>query len=332
MRLKSFHAANMPEAMAAVRAALGEDAIIVSMRDEDGGVRITAAVEPQPVTDSTVPPVHETAQLDLSDFQIAETTDHTEALADLFYRHGVPGRLADQLINAAMHHAHAKDVKALLSQTLAGLLPFHLAAPAGDRPVLFVGPPGVGKTLTTAKFAAQARIAGQRVTVFTTDTVRAGGVDQLEAFTQLLGLPIVAAESAAALVDGIDAVRDQSDLILVDTAGINPFHMPDIAELVTLIKSLGGLSAVDAILVLPAGLDAHEAADIAGVYQKLGIKRLILTRLDCARRLGGVITACMTGPFQLLALSQSARVADGLTPLSPDAFADILLSPPKGAP
>ena len=99
----------------------------------------------------------------------------------------------------------------------------------------------------------------------------------------------------------------------------------------TLIKSLGGLNAVDTILVLPAGVDAAEAADIAGVYQKLGIKRLIMTRLDCARRLGGVITACLTGPFQLLALSQSARVADGLAPLSPAAFAEILLSAPKGA-
>jgi len=330
MRLKSFHAANMAEAMTAVRAELGEDAIIVSMRDEEGGVRITAAIEPafEPIdreADDTQ------AKLNLSSFHLLPEVDHTEALADLLYRHSVPARMADEMIGAAIHHSAAPDLKSLLVDVLAQLLPFDAAAPGGDKPVMLVGPPGVGKTLTTAKLAAQAHMDGRRVMVFTTDTVRAGGVEQLEAFTKVLGVPMAAAETGGALRDGVDAVRGEMDLILIDTAGFNPFHMPDIAELVTLIKSLGGLNAIDAVLVLPAGVDAAEAADIAGVYQKLGIKRLIMTRLDCARRLGGVITACLTGPFQLLALSQSSRVADGLSPLSPESFADILLSPPKGA-
>ena len=321
----------MQDAMAAVRDALGEDAIIVAMRDEDNGVRITAAVDPQPEREE--PDAPGSAKLDLTSFQFtnAAPMDHTEALADLLFRHGVPGRVADEMLSAAIMFSAAPDLETLLTNVLAKLLPFESAAPGGDKPVLLVGPPGVGKTLTTAKLAAQAHMQERRVMVFTTDTVRAGGVEQLEAFTRVLGLPLVAAETPGALADGVDAVRADTDLILIDTSGINPFHIPDIAELVTLIKSLGGLNAVDAVLVLPAGIDAAEAADIAGVYQKLGIKRLIMTRLDCARRLGGVITACLTGPFQLLALSQSSRVADGLSPLSAAAFAEILLSPPKGA-
>lgn len=326
MRLKSFHAANAQEAMAAVRAELGEDAIIVAMRDEDSGVRITAAIEPR----EDAEPVNDSAKLDLAAFQLVETTDHSEALADLLYRHGVPARVAEQMLSAAVKFTMAKDLKTLLTQILAELLPFDAAAPAGDKPVVLVGPPGVGKTTTVAKLAAQAHVQGQRVTVFTTDVVRAGGVEQLEAFTKVLGLPLVAAETVSALADGIYAIRDQADLILVDTAGYNPFHIQDMGELVLLIKALGGLNAVDAALVLPAGVDAAEAADIAEIYQKFGIRRLIMTRLDCARRLGGVLTACLTGPYQLLALSQSPRVGDGLAPLSAEAFAEILLSPPKG--
>ena len=48
MRLKSFYAKTMTEAMQMVRETLGEDAIIVATREEKGGkaVRVTAAVEP----------------------------------------------------------------------------------------------------------------------------------------------------------------------------------------------------------------------------------------------------------------------------------------------
>ena len=47
MRLKSFTAKSMRDAMQMVREALGEDAIIVATREENGGssVRVTAAVE-----------------------------------------------------------------------------------------------------------------------------------------------------------------------------------------------------------------------------------------------------------------------------------------------
>ena len=45
MRLKSFHAPSMVEAMRLVRDALGDDAIIVATREEEGGVRLTAAID-----------------------------------------------------------------------------------------------------------------------------------------------------------------------------------------------------------------------------------------------------------------------------------------------
>ena len=48
MRLKSFYAKTVTEAMQMVREMLGEDAIIVATREEKGGkaVCVTAAIEP----------------------------------------------------------------------------------------------------------------------------------------------------------------------------------------------------------------------------------------------------------------------------------------------
>ncbi|MCA3417957.1 MAG: hypothetical protein INF88_03575, partial [Roseomonas sp.] len=46
MRLKLFHASTMAEAMAQIRAELGDDAIILEQRRTRHGVEVTAALEP----------------------------------------------------------------------------------------------------------------------------------------------------------------------------------------------------------------------------------------------------------------------------------------------
>ena len=46
MRLKVYRAAGMTEAMARVRAELGEDALILGTRRVRDGVEVTAALEP----------------------------------------------------------------------------------------------------------------------------------------------------------------------------------------------------------------------------------------------------------------------------------------------
>ncbi|TDH57880.1 flagellar biosynthesis protein FlhF, partial [Dankookia rubra] len=45
MRLRLFRAPRMAEAMAQVRAALGDDAVILATRRTAGGVEVTAALE-----------------------------------------------------------------------------------------------------------------------------------------------------------------------------------------------------------------------------------------------------------------------------------------------
>ena len=60
MRLKLFRAPAMAEAMARVRAELGEDALILATRRVGDGVEVTAALEP----DDQPPPLPSTAPAD----------------------------------------------------------------------------------------------------------------------------------------------------------------------------------------------------------------------------------------------------------------------------
>lgn len=315
MRLKTFRAPSMAEAMRIIRDELGEDAIIVStQKGEDGGVRVTAALDIVEDMDSPGDDYHHRpVAADLGDV-LSETLD----------QHGVPGRLADRLLRAATG-LNTDDPALALAGALDGQFRF-APLPENDfsRPLMLIGPPGAGKTLTVAKLATRAVLARRMVRVITTDTVKAGGVEQLSTLTSVLKLKLETADNPGDLKRRC-AERGKY-LQLIDSAGINPFDQAELNELKALIDAAGA----DPILVLPAGGDVHEAAEIAEIFRTLGTSRLIATRLDLARRLGFMLVAAEVGQLRFSHVSMSARVAEGLSPLNPVSLARLLLSRERG--
>ena len=76
--------------------------------------------------------------------------------------------------------------------------------------------------------------------------------------------------------------------------------------------------------MLPAGLDPAEAAETAQAFRALGARHLLPTRLDAARRLGGVLAAAAAG----LALTEAGIGQDpagDLAPIDPAWLAARLL-------
>jgi flagellar biosynthesis protein FlhF len=322
MRMKCFNAESMPEAIRLVRDELGDDAVIISsQRGENGkGIRVTAAIEgfdPDPE-----PPA------------IDEPLDAIEAIADALDRHGTPGELAERLLRAAtplaerlLRAASALSVDAPIMTMAAALDSVFEFEPLPDReiarPLALVGPPGSGKTVTVAKLAARAVLANRPVNVITTDTMRAGGVDQLAAFTRILDLDLQTALDGETLADALHAARlaNSDALTLIDTGGVNPFDSNEVRELDQLLHAV----EADIALVMPAGYDCEEAAEIARVFSRVGAGRLLVTRLDAARRLGSVLVAADTAKLKFGDLSVTPHVAEGLTAINPVSLARLLL-------
>lgn len=184
--------------------------------------------------------------------------------------------------------------------------------------------PGAGKTVTTAKLATRAVMNRRPVNVITTDTVRAGGYEQLAAFTRLLNVDLLRAGSAGELQDALSAGAPGA-LTLVDCAGGSPFDPEDIAAQRRL---LGGVEA-DLVLVMAAGGDPLDAVEIAQAYGGLGVRRLVATRLDIARRLGGILAAADAARLSFAEVGIGANVAEGLASINPISLARLLL--PKHA-
>ncbi len=291
MQLRIFHGRTSSHALAAARAALGDDAVILDTRRVGGAVEVTAALDvAEPLL---IPPEGMGGALDIP-----------PALA----RHNLPAPLALRL-------GHGRLAPALAAQLGFGPLPL-------DRPVLLVGPPGVGKTLTCAKLAARATMAGQTPLVVTADGARAGAVEQLAAFTRLLRLTLAVAAQPEVLAKSLQR-REPGQPAFLDGFGCDPFDAGQAERLHRLIE------AADAtpVLVLPGGLDAEESAELARAFHLLGARHMIATRLDTARRLGGILAAAAVG-LTLTEAGIGPQVARGLQPLSAEWLAARLAAAP----
>lgn len=325
MRLKTFHAKTMSEVMNLVRAHMGPDAIIISTDEGPGGVRVTAAAE----TDPTPPPpefapLPEQTPLDYERSHMPKTREFdTGEVRAVMNHHGLPYDTAERLSEAVLAMEAASLTEAF-GGALDAALSFSPLTDRTQRPVMLVGPPGAGKTLCVAKLVADALLHERDVHIITTDTVKAGGVAQLDHFAQLMRQTVSTAETPRELQAVVRAKGMEDGLTIIDTPGTNPFDMDELEQLLHFIK------AVDAepVLVMPAGLDPEDAKEIAGVFAEMGCRRFIVTRLDAARRYAGIIAAARPGYLSLAALSRSPYVAEGLEHATPEAFARLLTALP----
>ncbi len=332
MRLRTFTAPDMPTAMKMVRDAMGDDAIILSTEPQKGkkGITVTAALDggPEPIF-----PAAPAAPKPLSS---AGAESIRAELQQVLRFHNVPENLISKIFNKAdprelasieaLHQMGGKRepqnfIRLGLEKSLGNYFTFHpITFDKAPQSLMLVGPPGIGKTLTIAKLAAHLSLSKQPVAVFTCDTKRAGGVEQLQAFTNILDLHLNVTGSADELSRALKNLP-RGQHVLIDTAGVNAYDRDEMME----ITHLAATSGAEPILTLPAGGDSLEAIDIAEAFMAMPIKRLLVTRADTARRYGGIVSAASAHKLAFSQLSASSSIIDNLQPMDGAALTQILL-------
>ncbi|MGE0251452.1 MAG: hypothetical protein AB7G80_07150 [Dongiaceae bacterium] len=309
MRLRSFTAATMQEAMRQVREALGEDAIIVTSGPATGGqgIQVTAAI------DTSIVPA-ESAETPAPELVYVDPID---VVGEAFDKMGVPRKLADRLLKT-LGRLEIDDPIMALAGTLDA--EFRFTAINFAKPVFLVGLPGVGKTVTIAKLAAQLVIQGKKPVCITTDSLKTGGYEQLQYFTNILKIDLLRAGNKQELTAAI-AKYPPNTPILIDTSGINILKNEELEHLKDLLKATDG----EIILVYGAGGDALDAFDIGVTFKEVGAAKMIVTRLDMTRRFGSVLAVADAGKLAFSQVSITPLIAEGLNPINPVSLARLIL-------
>lgn len=370
MKMQRYHARDTRQALARIRAELGEDAVILSTQRTADGVVVCAAIDfdfsegaelPPELTataaaarETAAPPAREpdfaaelvaarhdyaTEAPRLGEFghspQIGEEIRSLRALLetqvaslawnDFTRREPIKARILADLTQLGVSRELAIEVVGELPDGIddlrASRLPLaHLArrvrtttSPALEDGgmIALVGPNGVGKTVTLAKFATRWVLErGPRdVALVTTDRDRFGAQEQLQALGRVLGIPTFAVEGAAALPTTLERIGDRR-LVLIDTAGVNP-RTQDV------IDELGAVAAtrdLEIALVLSASTQSGALETALAGFGALRPAHCVLTKIDEAATLGGTISALAAARLPVSWVCQGPRVPLDIQP------------------
>jgi len=197
----------------------------------------------------------------------------------------------------------AEAISAILADEVeATLRPIatRLTVDGSKRPhvILVVGVNGTGKTTTIGKLARVFTGEGKHVMLAAGDTFRAAAVEQLKIWGERTGSTVIAGETgadAAGLVhDALRrAVEDNSDILIIDTAGRlqnKAYLMAELEKIVRVIRKFDPHAPHDVLLTLDATTGQNALNQVETFKKTAGVTGLIMTKLDGTAR-GGILVA-----------------------------------------
>lgn len=172
--------------------------------------------------------------------------------------------------------------------------------PEGKKPyvILVVGVNGVGKTTTIGKLAYNFKQNGYSVVLGAADTFRAAAIDQLNIWSERVGVPIVKKEmgsdpSSVAFDTVQSAIAKNADIAIIDTAG-RLHNKAGLMQELSKIRRVIGKNISDAphevILVLDGSTGQNAIEQAKQFTSATEVSAIAVTKLDGTAK-GGVVLA-----------------------------------------
>ena len=222
-------------------------------------------------------------------------------------------------------------LKAALTAALLGrLAPLERKLAAGaHKPCIIVvaGVNGSGKTTSIGKLAKWFQGQGASVMLAAGDTFRAAAREQLAAWGERNGVPVIGQQGGdpgAVVFDAIGAARARGvDVLIADTAGRLPTQlhlMEEIKKVKRVIAKAVPGAPHETLLVLDAGTGQNALAQVKAFDEALGLTGLVLTKLDGSGNGGAILGIAKPRPIPLLFVG----IGEGIDDLRPFVAADFV--------
>jgi len=157
--------------------------------------------------------------------------------------------------------------------------------------------------------------------LITVDTYRIAAVEQLRTYAEIIDLPMEVVATPRELRAALDRLSGQ-ELILVDTAGRSPRDEVKIQELKSL---LGECRADEVHLVLSCVSGGQSLRRTAAQFAALGVTALLLTKLDEANGLGGLLPLLRHSRLPVSYVTDGQNVPDDIAVADGKTLARMML-------
>jgi flagellar biosynthesis protein FlhF len=195
---------------------------------------------------------------------------------------------------------------------------------ASRRIVALVGPTGVGKTTTIAKLAAGFRLQARRsVALITIDTFRIAAVQQIQAYADIMDLPMEVVQNPEEMGPALDRLGNV-DLVLIDTAGRSPRSDARIEQLRTILRAA---QPDETHLVLSATSSRETIHSILDGFAAVRPTAAILTKLDETSQLAGTFAGLDGREIPISYMTTGQQVPDDIETADAQSLVRGLLTP-----
>jgi len=319
MTTRRFFAENATAALELVRESAGDDALILDSQASAAGVEIRAvpratgakAVDPSSALFEELAEVRSLIKAHFgSEPARVEPPSERNRLMHRLLSAGLSSKLCEELAD----EGSIKQVESLLASRVSTLEARDFFDAGGV--YAFIGPTGVGKTTAIAKIAARCalRYGRDQVALVAMDSFRIGAHDQLKAYAEIIGVPVVIAQDNADLEQKIRSVSGRK-VLLVDTAGVNQRDVQMLEQLQRLDQCM---KAPSRILVMSGTSNLLTLEDVILMHERTlegegpSIHAAIITKTDEAAQLGPVLDCLVRHELPLLFIGHGQRVPEDL--------------------
>ena len=227
--------------------------------------------------------------------------------------------LAREIVQAAASKSagHFETLRLAVAEEMESRFRVDTAFRAGEgrpRIVALVGPPGAGKTTTLVKLAVNYGLACRRpVLLASVDTYRIAAAEQLRSYAAILGVGFQVLETVGALAQALEENRGK-ELILIDTPGCASADLDCCSDLA---RFLASRPDIDTHLVAPASMRSSDLSRVIDEFEVFRPAKLLFSKLDETAAAGPIFSEAARRGKPLSFFGTGQRIPEDLEEARP---------------